>query len=63
MGQQNEIRVRVGDRVSWTGNAGTVYATVTKTEDGLRAETGPGHSVRLNDVITSQSFQVCTTSE
>lgn len=63
MEQRNELHVRVGDRVSWAGNAGTIYATVTKTEDGLRAETGSGHSVRLNDVITSQSFQVCTTSE
>lgn len=59
------MTVRTGDLVSWRGKGGEQKGQVAKSAAGLFVVTdkASGKSVPLNDVITSESFRVCTGQE
>lgn len=59
------MTVRTGDLVSWRGKSGEVKGQVAKSAAGLFVVTdkASGKGVPLNDVITSESFRVCTGRE
>ena len=56
------MTVRTGDLVSWRGKSGEEKGQVAKSAAGLFVVTdkASGKGVPLNDVITSESFRVCT---
>jgi len=59
------MTVRTGDLVSWSGKSGEVKGQVAKSAAGLFVivDKQSGKGVPLNDVITSESFRVCTGRE
>jgi uncharacterized protein YijF (DUF1287 family) len=56
------MTVRTGDLVSWRSKSGEVKGQVAKSAAGLFVvvDKQSGKGVQLNDVITSESFRVCT---
>ena len=59
------MTVKTGDLVTWKGKGGEQKGQVAKSAAGLFVVTDKesGKGVPLNDVITSESFRVCTGQE